>query len=150
MPKKNKVKNPYRKSHRKSHHKSYTRRNNRALNKSKRKKSDVNLDVYKKNLEELSKVKYKANASEEDLEIHTINNRIIYLMLLKLLVIGTTSAVEMASKYAHKNKINLNKVRAGIPTIKSHVDKIKTKGIKPDFAAMHIGWEAGLCDYFKK
>jgi hypothetical protein len=121
-------------------HKSRTRKNNRALNRSKRKHADINLGTYKKQLDQLSKVKYNANASEEDLEIYTINNRIIYLLLLKLLIIGTVDAIGMAHKYATKNKINLNKIKKNIPDIKSEVKKIKYKSKQPDMGSMSVGW----------
>lgn len=116
------------------------RRNNRAQNQTQKKQADVDLEIYRKNLDELSKVKYKANASEEDLEIYTINDRIIYLLLLKLLVIGTTSSVEMASKYASKHKIDLSCVKKALPSVASQVKKIKTKAIKPDMGCLPPGW----------
>ena len=158
MPKGKGRKSGYRKpqrSRQKSHQKSfsykYTRRNDRALNRSKKKQANIDLDTYKKHLNQLSKVKFNANASEEDLEIYTINNRIIYLLLVKLLVLGTAKSIDMASEYATKNNISIDNVRAGmhslktkIPTIKSQVKKIKEKGKHPDFASMHIGWETGL------
>ena len=113
------------------------------------KQADYSLQEYKHQLEMLAKAPNMATANETDLEMYTINHRIIHLLLLKLIVINTIESIKIAKDFSKKNGINLdsiikenklNSITDSLPTIKSTVNKTRKSGKKPTLGSISSGW----------
>lgn len=113
------------------------------------------LKEYKRDLDHHYKIIKNLGKRESDLEMHTISNRIIYLILIQLLLLGTTNSIRMAKDYSNKIGVNLcdipgvksvvsettlRKLENCSPSIKNLVSKTRKKYYAPDRGSMAYGW----------
>jgi hypothetical protein len=133
----------------KSKIKSNIHKNNKTRNKQKIKKSHIELKNYEDQLKKLTEVIDSATTTEQDLEIYTINHRIIHLLLLQLVIKGTQQSIKLANKYSDKTgiKVDIGKFRryiaSKVPTIRNTVTKIKKTSKNPTPGSMAPGWVPG-------
>ena len=112
----------------------------------KRTKAKIDFKIYEEQLEKLTEVINSATTSEKDLEIYTINHRIIHLLLLQLVLKGTEKSLKLANKYSDKTGIvvDVDKFRREVsskaPTIRNTIKRVKESSNKPTYGSMATGW----------
>jgi len=118
-------------------------------------KSTPNLKEYQKDLDHHYKIIKTLDKKESDLEMYAISNKIIYLIFIQLLLMGTTKSIRMAKDYSNKMGVNLcdipgvksavsektlQKIENCAPSIKNTVKRTRERYYAPDRGSMASGW----------
>ena len=113
------------------------------------------LKKYGENLEHHYQVIKNAGSEESDLEMYAISNKIIYILLLQVLIMGTTQSIQLAKTYSNKMGIDLcqipgikdavsektlRKIKKCAPSIKNTVSKTRERYYKPMPGSIAPGW----------
>lgn len=113
------------------------------------------LKKYKDNLEHHYQIIKNAGIDESDLEMYAISNKIIYILLLQVLIMGTTQSIQLAKTYSAKMGIDLcqipgvkdvvsnktlRKLKKCSPSVKNTIAKTRENYYKPTPGSIAPGW----------
>ena len=129
---------------RRHNHKTMTAKNTKQLKSTMTKKVDFEMKAMKKQID--SQIEIRQTAIDRgDHEMYAHANKILILMILDLIAIGTKKAAKLANQYKEKTGLEINEKQLQkrlntLPTAKNTIKKIRNTANHPPPGSIASGW----------